>query len=229
MVKSIGVVPEAGSAAFASLTRMLMELIGVKVGSAEPPTAGSSVRTLEKFEPETVPWFETFGPPEYGLSMTTWKVIVTESPGASVPMLTETVPPAPCGFGTIRVTGVVERVGDVLVAGVLAEAACDEGVKVRGMTNGATVLKAGRAGETNGRVVMPEVWAAAGCSLGATLPEAGGPSEAMSPMPPGAAGGEQVSSMAAGRVGTVLTSVIVPELLVVAPGLLSMRTCDAVL
>ena len=92
-----------------------MELIGVKVGSAAPPTAGSSVNTFEKFVPDTVPWLETFGPPEYGLSMTTWKVIVTESPGLSVPMLTLTVPPEPCGFGTIRVTGVVERVGDVLL------------------------------------------------------------------------------------------------------------------
>src|SRR2546423_2885099 len=154
MVKSIGVVPEAGSGAFASLARMLMELIGVNVGSAAPPTAGSSVRTLEKFEPETVPWFETFGPPEYGLSMTTWKVIVTESFGASVPMLTETVPPEPCGFGTIRVTGVVERVGDVVVV-LPPVTPLDEGVRVRETTAGATVLNAGRAGETNGREVTP--------------------------------------------------------------------------
>ena len=60
---------------------MLMEFIGVSVGSAVPPTAGSSVRTLVKFEPETVPWLETFGPPEYGSLTVTWNVIWTESPG----------------------------------------------------------------------------------------------------------------------------------------------------
>ena len=35
--------------------------IGVTVGSAVPPTSGSSVKTLPKLFPETVPWFETWG------------------------------------------------------------------------------------------------------------------------------------------------------------------------
>ena len=42
----------AGSGSFASLMRMSIELMGVSVGSDAPPTAGSSVKTVEKFELE---------------------------------------------------------------------------------------------------------------------------------------------------------------------------------
>src|SRR5213082_1288716 len=84
-------------------------------------------------------------------------------------MLAETVPPV-CGPGTILTTGVVERVGEVRLA-VTPE---DDGTKVRETSAGAAVLTTGL---TNAREVTPEVRADAGCSLGATVPEGGGPSE----------------------------------------------------
>src|SRR5947209_20489017 len=68
----------------------------------------------------------------------------------------------------------------------------------------ATGLNAGRANETNGREVTPEVCAAAVCSGGATVPEGGGPSEVVPSMVPGPGGSEQAAG-AGGRVGSVLT------------------------
>src|SRR5437763_14519692 len=113
-------------------------------------------------------------------------------------MLAETVPPD-CGPGTIRTTGVVERVADVRVA-VTPE---DEGANVRVPTADATGFNAGRAKLTNAREVTPEVCAAAGCSL-ATVPEGGGPSEVVPSMLPGPGGSEQAATPG-GRAGSVLT------------------------
>ena len=64
--------------------------ICVTVGSLGAGVRGSSVSTLAKFEPETVPWFATlFTPAGSGGPLTvTRKTIVTCWPAGSVPMLT---------------------------------------------------------------------------------------------------------------------------------------------
>ena len=94
MVKSIGVEPEAGSFACASATESPgVAKIGVNVGSFAPATAGSSVSTSLKFEPETVPWLETSSPPRYGLLTVTWNWMRTVLPANSVPTEWLTVSP----------------------------------------------------------------------------------------------------------------------------------------
>src|SRR5262249_39797595 len=57
----------------------------VRVGSAVPPTAGSSVRTLAKLLPETVPWLETVWPPVYGLLTVGWNLMGMPWPACTVP------------------------------------------------------------------------------------------------------------------------------------------------
>src|SRR5438270_3965414 len=59
----------------------------VTVGSAAPPTFGSSVRTLEKLPPLTVPWFE-MAVAAVGLLIVTANFTITDFPGGNVPMLT---------------------------------------------------------------------------------------------------------------------------------------------
>ena len=48
-----------------------------------------------KFDPETVPWFVTNGPPAYGLFTVTWNWILTVLPASNVPTECVTVSPPP--------------------------------------------------------------------------------------------------------------------------------------
>src|SRR5687768_12102139 len=71
--------------------------ICVAVLSVAPTTFGSSVSTLAKLLPETVPWFSTRGGLSSvrfaGLFTVTWKLIVTLPPAGNVPILAVTVSP----------------------------------------------------------------------------------------------------------------------------------------
>ena len=68
--------------------------IVVIVGSAAPATAGSSVSTFAKFEPEIVPWFDTVHTPTgNGVSIVTRNVTVTVLPAGTVPMFFTIVAP----------------------------------------------------------------------------------------------------------------------------------------
>src|ERR1051326_2921086 len=67
--------------------------IDVTVGSAEPETLGSSVKTSPKLLPLTVPWVVTLQPEVNGLATVAWNVIVMLFPIGRVPILTVTGPP----------------------------------------------------------------------------------------------------------------------------------------
>ena len=91
-----GVEPDAGSFASASvIDRFGVSRIDVCVGLFAPATAGSSVKTFVKFDPETVPWFVTTAPPKYGLFTVTWNWILTVLPASNVPTECVTVSPPP--------------------------------------------------------------------------------------------------------------------------------------
>lgn len=65
---------------------------GERVGSLGVPVSGSSVSTVVKPEPETVPWLEMLFTPAGmgGLFIKALKTMMRRLPAGSVPMLTET-------------------------------------------------------------------------------------------------------------------------------------------
>ncbi len=85
----------------------------VTVGLAVPATPGSSVSTLEKLEPVTVPWLLTEQTPSgNGLSMVTRKtMVIVLSSGKVKPGTPPTVTVSPDKTVRAAISGVVPEVG----------------------------------------------------------------------------------------------------------------------